>query len=83
MPLILYPLTSEKAASQIERRNALTFAVQSEATKPAIKQEVEKSFGEKVARVTTMITPLGRKKAIVRFSRPGAASDVAAKLKLV
>lgn len=83
MTMLLYPITTEKAASQIERRNALTFAVHMDATKPAIKNEAEKSFGEKVARVTTQVTPLGRKKAVIRFTRAGAASDVAAKLKLV
>jgi large subunit ribosomal protein L23 len=83
MVFLLYPMTTEKAAAAIERRNALTFAVTPEATKQGIKQEAEKNFGEKVARVTTMVTPLGRKKAIVRFARAGAAADVASKLKLV
>jgi len=83
MAYLLYPLTSEKAASKIERQNTLTFIVRLDANKQALKLEVEKTFGEKVVCVNTQVTPTGRKKATVRFARPGAAADVAAKLKLV
>lgn len=81
--IILNPITTEKATGAIERENKMTFAVDSKATKPDVKKEVEKLFGEKVATVNVVIDPKGVKKAIVRFRKPGAAADVASKLKIV
>jgi len=83
MATILYPLTTEKAVAGIERENKLTFIVEQNASKPQVKNEVEKQFKEKVKKVTTLIALDGRKKAFVRFVKPGAAADVAAKLKIV
>jgi len=81
--IVLHPVTTEKATAGIERENKLTFAVDSKATKPDVRKEVEKLFGEKVARVTILVAPMGGKKAMVRFKRPGAAADVASKLKVI
>ncbi len=80
---ILYPMTTEKAMAGIERENSITFAVEKTATKTEVKAEVEKSFGEKVSKVNTIVTPKGGKKAIVKFHKAGAAADVASKLKVV
>jgi large subunit ribosomal protein L23 len=83
MPLVSYPLTTERAVSAIERENKLTFIVALNATKTQLKKEVEGEFGEKISKITTMISSDGRKKAIVRFSRPGAAAEVGARLKIL
>ncbi len=81
--IVLHPITTEKATGGIERENRITFAVDLKATKPEVKKEVERLFGEKVRRVTILVAPSGGKKAVVRFSRPGAAADVASKLKVI
>jgi len=39
--LVLYALTSEKAAAAIERENKITFIVEDRATKPELKKEIE------------------------------------------
>ncbi len=83
MPVLLYPIATEKALSAIERENTLTVVVALNATKPQVKHEVESQYNEKVAAVTTSITADGRKKARVKFSKKGAAADVAAKLKIL
>jgi len=81
--MILNPITTEKATGAIERENKMTFAVETKATKPGVKKEVEKLFGEKVASVNVLIDAKGTKKAIVKFVKPGAAADVASKLKVI
>jgi len=83
MFLVLHVLTTEKAVGAIEKENKLTFIVAEKSTKSEIRKEIEKRFGEKVVKITTCFTPDGRKKAVVRFKRPGAASDLAAKLKVI
>lgn len=81
--VILYALSSEKAVAAIERENKLTFIVEPNASKPAIKIAVEKNYGHKVKKVTVMITPLGKKKALVAFEKPGIALELASKLKVI
>lgn len=83
MASIMYPVTNEKAIGLIETQNTLTFVVESAATKPQIKKDVEELFGVKVSGVNTMIAPSGKKKAYVRLKPPFKADDVAAKLKIV
>ncbi|MEM0475302.1 MAG: 50S ribosomal protein L23 [Candidatus Norongarragalinales archaeon] len=83
MAFVLYALTTEKAVGAIEKENKLTFVVASEAKKSDVKKEIEKKFGERVVSVNVLRTLDGRKKAVVRFARAGAASDLAAKLKLI
>ncbi len=83
MAVILYALSSEKAVAAIEGENKLTFIVEPNATKAEIKRAVEKNYGHKVRRVTTMVTPLGRKKALVAFEKPGIALELASKLKVI
>ena len=83
MAVLQYPVTNEKAIGLIELKNTLTFVVSTQATKPEIKQEVEKLFEVKVASVNTLITPQGLKRAFVRLKDGFKADDVAAKLKIV
>ena len=83
MSILQYPVTNEKAIGLIELRNTLTFVVDSMATKPQIKKEVEALFEVKVASVNTLITPTGIKRAFVKLKDGYKADDVAAKLKIV
>ena len=83
MALVLYALTTEKAVGSIDKENKLTFIVESRATKGEVKKELETKYGERVVSVNMLRAVDGRKKAIVRFERAGAASDLAAKLKLI
>jgi len=83
MTVILHHLATEKAVTNIERNNCLTFVVETKATKAEVKAEVEKVYGEKVAKITTLNTMRGEKKATTRFARKGAAQDIAAKLKIL
>ena len=83
MVCILYPITNEKAIGLIEFQNTLTFVVESKATKPLIKKDVEELFAVKVQSVNTLITPAGLKRAYVKLKPGFKADDVAAKLKIV
>ncbi len=83
MAVVLYAVASEKALGAIERENMVTLVVSRAASKGEVKKEVEKEFSEKVRSVNTAVTADGRKKAFVRFSKNGAAADVAAKLKIL
>ncbi|PIO06201.1 50S ribosomal protein L23 [Candidatus Micrarchaeota archaeon CG08_land_8_20_14_0_20_59_11] len=80
---VLYPLTSEKSVIGIEKENKMVFAVTMNATKPDIRKEIERDYGERVTKITVCITTEGNKKAFVLFERPGAAADLAAKLKVI
>ncbi len=79
---ILYPVTTEKAISMIELENKMLFVVEMKSTKKEIFDEVEKSFGVKVEKVNTLITPKGEKRAYVRLKPGFKADDIAAKLKI-
>lgn len=52
--IILAPVVSEKSYDLIEFRNTYTFEVDRKATKPQIKEAVERVFNVKVLRVNTM-----------------------------
>jgi len=81
--IILHPVSSEKTIKIIETENSLVFAVARDATKPAIKAEVEKLFGAKVVKVRTLILSGATKRAVVQFSPETPAIDVATKLGLM
>ncbi|MCX6771598.1 MAG: 50S ribosomal protein L23 [Candidatus Micrarchaeota archaeon] len=83
MAVLQYPVTNEKAIGLIELKNTLLFVVAPSATKPEIKEEVERLFEVKVASVNTLITPTGLKRAFVKLKDGFKADDVAAKLKIV
>jgi len=80
--IILYPITTEKAIASIEFANQLTFVVRKEATKQQIKEEMEKLFKVKVARVNTKISVQGKKHAYIKL-KEGKADDIAAQLKII
>lgn len=81
--LIIAPIRTEKAVAKMEFGNTITFKVAEGATKSAIKQEVEKIFGVKVAAVRTHNLSKGGKRAVVRLAKGSKSDDVAAKLKLI
>jgi len=80
---IIHVITSEKAVAGIDQNNSLTFAVEASASKPEIRKEAESAYGEKVVKVNVCISPSGRKKAIVKFAKAGAAAVIASKLKVI
>lgn len=83
LPTVMYAVSTEKAVGAIEKENKITFAIASNATKKQVKEEVEKLYGTKVAKVTTLFSSNGVKKAIVKFKESGKAADIAAKLKIL
>lgn len=70
--VILAPVITEKATA-LSEKNQVVFKVASTATKPQIKQAVEKLFDVKVERVNTLV----RKGKVRRFrGTVGRQSDV-------
>ncbi|MGQ0647579.1 MAG: 50S ribosomal protein L23 [Gemmatimonadaceae bacterium] len=51
---IVRPLVTEKTSAQYQARGEYVFEVASDATKPAIRQAIERLFGVKVTGVWTM-----------------------------
>ncbi|GAB6148121.1 50S ribosomal protein L23 [Stetteria hydrogenophila] len=78
--VIIRPLATEKALTLMEEQNTLTFIVRKDATKHQIKRAVEELYGVKVAKVRTLITPRGEKKAYVKLSPEFKASEIATRL---
>ena len=70
--LILSPIITEKATNASER-NQVMFRVAPHATKPQIKEAIEKLFDVKVKSVNTLVRK-GKHKAF--RGRPGVQSDV-------
>lgn len=83
LDIIKYPLATEKAIRIMDIENKLMFIVEKKATKPEIKQAVEKAFKVKVKKVNTTVLPTGKKKAYVSLSEETPARDVATQLGLL
>ncbi|MEW6328909.1 MAG: 50S ribosomal protein L23 [Candidatus Micrarchaeota archaeon] len=80
--ILRYPVTTERAIGMIEKENKIVFVVDKRANKREIKNEVEKTYNVKVARITTLITAKGEKRAFVKLAKGFSADDIAAKLKI-
>ncbi len=78
--VIKYPLVSEDAVTLIETENKITFIVDTGASKNDIRRAVEELYEVKVDRVSSVITPQGRKKAYVKLAPDFKASDLAVRL---
>lgn len=78
--LIHHPLVTEKAMNEMDFENRLQFVVDLDATKPEIKEEVESRYEVTVTSVNTMVTPQGRKKAIVALSEADDAQEIASRI---
>ncbi len=75
-----YPFVTEKAMVLLENQSKLQFLVTREATKDDISREIEKSFGQKVRSVRTLMNTHGQKKAIVSFENDKAAEEILSRL---
>jgi large subunit ribosomal protein L23 len=78
--VLKYPFVTEKAMVLLENQSKLQFLVAREANKDAIKREIEKSFGQPVKSVRTIMTTHGQKKAIVSFENEKAAEEILSRL---
>jgi large subunit ribosomal protein L23 len=78
--VIQHPYVTEKATTLAETNNALQFIVDFNDTKDKVKKNIEALYNVKVASVNTMMTPKGKKKAIVVFQEPNAATELASRL---
>ncbi|NHJ48145.1 MAG: 50S ribosomal protein L23 [Asgard group archaeon] len=81
--IIIAPFSSERIFELIESQNKVAFIVHRKANKPTIKRAVEKLYNVKVVKVNTMITPKGKKKAIVKLHPTNNAVDLATALGLM
>jgi large subunit ribosomal protein L23 len=75
-----YPFVTEKAMVLLENQSKLQFLVTRESNKDDVKREIEKSFGQKVKSVRTLMTMHGQKKAIVSFENDKAAEEILSRL---
>ena len=75
-----YPFVTEKAMVLLENQSKLQFLVNRQATKISIKREMEKTFGQKVKNVRTLMNMHGEKKAIVSFENEKAAEEILSRL---
>jgi large subunit ribosomal protein L23 len=81
--IIISPFSSERIFELIESQNKIAFIVKRSANKHTIKRAVEKLYNVKVIKVNTMITPQGKKKAIVKLHPTSNAVDLATALGLM
>ena len=80
---IKFVVMTEKAIQLIEKQNKLVFVVNRGATKNDIRKAAESVFSANVSNVQTMIDQLGRKKAFVKFAKPGEAGEIAIRLGII
>lgn len=80
--VVIRPEISEKNYDLIEKENKIIFLVAKDANKYMIKRAVETLYNVRVAKVNTMITPKGLKKAICKLEREYNAYDMAVDLSL-
>eukprot|EP01121_Diplochlamys_sp_Union-15-3_P001242 TRINITY_DN110_c0_g1_i4.p1 TRINITY_DN110_c0_g1~~TRINITY_DN110_c0_g1_i4.p1 ORF type:complete len:193 (-),score=42.26 TRINITY_DN110_c0_g1_i4:28-606(-) len=66
--IIRSPVSSESAMKKIEDQNTLVFYVHSKANKHHINEAVFKLYKVKAAKVNTLVTPKGKKKAYVKLT---------------
>lgn len=78
--ILKHPFVTEKASMMLENESKLQFLVHSDATKEQIKRDMEKSFGQEVTKVRTIMTTKNEKKAIVSFENSKAAEEILSRL---
>ena len=78
--IIEHPLVTEKAMDQMDFDNTLQFIVNVDADKPTIQEEIESRYDVTVVSLNTMVTPQGKKKAIVRLSEEDDAQEIASRI---
>ena len=81
--VLKYPFVTEKAMVLLENQSKLQFLVNRQATKISIKREIEKTFGQNVKSVRTLMNMHGEKKAIVSFENDKAAEEILSRLDIM
>ncbi|XP_043849661.1 60S ribosomal protein L23a-like [Dromiciops gliroides] len=81
--IIRFPLTTESAMKKIEDNTTLVFIVDVKANKHQIKQAIKKLYDIDLAKVNTLIRPVGEKKAYVQLAPDYDALDVANKIGII
>jgi len=81
--VLKFVLMTEKSVRMIEAQNKLVFIVSRKADRKEIKSAAESAFNSKVADVETLIDQRGRKKAFVKFEKPGEAGEIAIRLGII
>ncbi len=81
--VIKYPVSTEKSIRLMESENKLIFVVDKKATRTEVRKAIEEIFNAKVAKVSTLITPKGNKRAYVKFKDETPAIDIATQLGLM
>lgn len=81
--IIISPFSSERIFELIESQNKIAFIVKRTANKNTIVRAIEKLYNVKVVKINTMITPQGKKKAIVKLHQTNNAVDLATALGLM
>lgn len=74
------PIMTEKSMLYMENNNTICFIVDNMSNKERIKKEFEETYEVKVDKINTMMTPNGKKKAIIKISDEFNAEDIAIKL---
>lgn len=78
--ILKYPLLSEDAVTLLEAENKITFIVDVRSDKHDVKRAVQELYEVRVAKVHTLITPEGDKKAFVKLTPDFKAADLAVRL---
>jgi large subunit ribosomal protein L23 len=73
--ILLHPMVTEKTMRLMDEVNSLEFLVRRTATKPQIKEAIEKLFSCQVDAVNTRITKDG-KRAVIKFGGETSAEDI-------
>ena len=78
--ILIKPIVTENTFDLIEEQNKIVFFVDKNANKNSIKEAVEKIYDVKVIKINTLITPKGKKKALIKLGPNSSASELAIKL---
>jgi large subunit ribosomal protein L23 len=77
---VRFPLVTEKAMNDMDMQNKLQFIVDTDATKPEVRDAIEARFEVSVSNVNTQLTAQGEKKAVVTLSEDDDAQEVASRI---
>ena len=78
--VLMRPVVTENTFDLIEEQNKIVFYVDKRANKNLIKEAIENIYGVKVIKINTLITPKGKKKALIKLHPDNSASELAIKL---
>ena len=81
--VLIEPVISDKNMTSMEKRNTITFIVNSRSNKAMIRAAFKKRFDIKVRKVNTLHTPKGLKKAFIRLGNDDKALELASKIGII